>query len=254
MNTIWLQELKWPQVRDYLSRKQVILLPVGSTEQHGPHAPLGTDTMIATSLAGDAARRSEVLCAPPLAFGWSPHHLALPGTISIRPTVLQSLLFDVIASLAQHGFKQFIVVNGHRITNVPWLQLAAQQAQSELDVSVSIFDPAYMQKEIAGELGFGPLGHADELETSQMMHLHPALIDLSQAIDSKKHDRPLYQVDPRFAEDTLCYVPSTLQQMQAIAAETGGATGKPTRSNVEAGQRLHEHLVNRLLQVIEHIA
>ena len=229
----------------------MILLPVGSTEQHGPHAPLGTDTMIATCLAEDAARRTHVLCAPPLSFGWSPHHLALPGSISIRPGVLQSLLYDVIASLAQHGFKQFIVVNGHRITNLPWLQLAAQQAQSELAVSVLIFDPAYMQKEIASELGFGPLGHAEELEISQMMHLYPTLIDLSKAIDSTGHDRPLYQVDPRFGGDTLCYVPSTLQKMQAIASETGGSTGKPTRSNAEAGKRLHEHLVNRLVEVVK---
>ena len=248
---IWLQELKWPQVSAFLKEKAMILLPVGSTEQHGRHAPLGTDTLIATRLAEDAARRTEVLCAPPLSFGWSPHHLVLPGTISIRPSLLQKLIFDVVASLAKHGFKQFIVVNGHRLTNVPWLQLAAQQAQSKLDVSVSIFDPAYMQKEIASELGFGPLGHAEELETSQMMYLYPELIDLSRAVDSSEHARSLYQVDPRFAVDTLCYVPSTLEQMEAIAAETGGSTGSPTQSNAESGRRLHEHLVNRLVEVIE---
>jgi len=247
----WLQELKWPDVREYLAEKALILLPVGSTEQHGLHAPLGTDTLIAARLAEDAARQSAVLCAPPLSLGWSPHHLVLPGTISIRASVLQELLFDIVKSLAEHGFRQFIVVNGHRVTNVPWLQLAAQKAQSSLGVSVAIFDPAYMQKEIASELGFGPLGHAEELETSQMMYLQPDLIDLSKAVDSAEHSRNLYQVDPRFAVDTLCYVPSTLEQMKVIAAETGGSTGKPTRSSPELGQRLHEHLVNRLVEVIE---
>lgn len=248
---IWLQRIKWPEVESYLYEKETILLPVGSTEQHGRHAPLGTDTLIATRLAEDAARRTAVLCAPPLSVGWSPHHLVLPGTISIRPSVLQELLFDTIHSLAEHGFKDFIVVNGHRVTNVPWLQLAAQEAQSRLGVSVAIFDPAYMQKEIASRLDFGVLGHAEDLETSQMMYLYPDLIDLSRAVDSEGHSRPLYQVDPRFPEDTLCYVPSTLEEMKAIAAETGGSTGKPTRSSADLGRRLHEHLVNRLVEVIE---
>lgn len=248
---IWLQDLKWPDVRAYLDAKDLILLPVGSTEQHGRHAPLGTDTLIATRLAEDAARRTSVLCAPPLALGWSPHHLVLPGTISVRAPVLQELLFDIVQSLSAHGFKHFIVVNGHRVTNVPWLQLAAQQAQSRLAVSVAIFDPAYMQKEIASELGFGALGHAEELETSQLMHLQPELVDLSQAVDSAAHGRRLYEVDPRFAVDTLCYVPSTLEQMKVVAAETGGSTGQPTRSDPEPGRRLHEHLVNRLVEVIE---
>ncbi len=247
----WLHELTWPDVSAYLQEKQSILLPVGSTEQHGRHAPLGTDTLIATRLAEDAARRTHLLCAPPLAFGWSPHHLVLPGTISIRPAVLQELLFDIIESLARHGFRRFIVINGHRVTNVPWLQLAAQRAQSQLEVAVAIFDPAYMQKEIASELGFGPLGHAEELETSQMMHLFPTMIDLQQAVDSKEHQRKLYHVDPRIALDTLCYVPSTLKQMEAIAAETGGSTGRPTQSDADLGRRLHEHLVARLVEVIE---
>lgn len=247
----WLHELKWPDIHAYLQENDTILLPVGSTEQHGRHAPLGTDTMIAMRLAEDAAARTQVLCAPALPYGWSPHHLALPGSVSIRPSVLQELLFDVIQSLALHGFKRFIVVNGHRVTNLPWLQLAAQQAQSKLGVAVAIFDPAYMQKEIATTLGFGPLGHAEELETSQMMHLFPELIDLAQAVDSPEHYRPLYEVDPRYTVDTLCYVPSTLQQMEVIAAETGGSTGKPTRSSAELGRQLHEHLVGRLVQVIE---
>ena len=247
----WLQNMKWPEVREYLRGKNVILLPVGSTEQHGGHAPLGTDTFIASALAEDAARRASVLCAPALSFGWSPHHLVLPGTISIQPTTLQDLLVDVISSLALHGFGRFVVVNGHRITNVPWLQLAAERAQRALNVTIVIFDPAYMAKELVPRLGLGMIGHADELETSQMLHLLPHLIDLKQAVDSPEHAQPLYHVDPRSPQDTLCYVPGTLAQMQRIANETGGSTGQPTRSRADLGQHLHEHLVSRLVEVVE---
>ncbi|HLC06113.1 MAG TPA: creatininase family protein [Anaerolineales bacterium] len=246
----WLQEMRWPEVREYLAKKDIILIPVGSTEQHARHAPLGTDTMIAIRLAEDACQRTGVISAPPLWFGWSPHHMVLPGTISIRATVLQDLLFDAIQSLAHHGFAHFVVVNGHRITNIPWIQLAAQRAQDELKVQVAIYDPGYMEKEIADELGFGPLGHAEELETSQLLYLFPEMVDLTQAVDSPSHARTLYQVDPRYPGDTLCYVPSTLEQMQAIAEQTGGSTGQPSKSDASSGARLHQHLVDRLVQVI----
>jgi creatinine amidohydrolase len=248
-----LQDMKWPEVQDCLGRQAAVLLPVGSTEQHGRHAPLGTDTFIAMRLAEDAARRTGAVCAPALPFGWSPHHLVLPGTISVRAAVLQELLIDTIRSMAAHGFARFVVVNGHRITNLPWMQLAAHHAQSTLDVTVVIFDPAYMAKEVAPSLGFGMIGHADELETSQLLFLRPDLVDLTRAVDSPGHARRLYHVDPRAGQDTLCYVPSTRAQMQRVAEETGGSTGNPTRARADLGRRLHEHLVDRLVETIESI-
>jgi creatinine amidohydrolase len=247
----WLHEMKWPEVEEYLKNKDVILIPIGSTEQHGRHAPLGTDSFVAIQLAKDASTKANVISAPPLFFGWSPHHMVLPGTISIEAPVLEAFLFQEIKSLSVHGFKNFIVINGHRITNLPWMQIAAEKAQSELNVKVVIFDPAYMSKEVASELGFGPLGHAEEIETSHMMYIRPELINLDQAVDSAEHARPLYHLDPRSSEDTLCYIPSTLSQMEKIVSETGGSSGKPSRSRADLGQRLHEHLLQRLVEVTQ---
>ena len=154
----WLHEMKWPDVEVYLNHDDRIVLPVGSTEQHGRHAPLGTDTLIAIRLAEDASTHCGVPVAPPLYFGWSPHHLALPGSISIRPSILQGLLYDVAGSLAEHGFKRFLVVNGHRVANLPWIQIAAEAIQRELGLRVAIFDPAYMQRDIADRSGLRPAG------------------------------------------------------------------------------------------------
>ena len=252
----WLHEMRWPEVKEYLKEKDIILIPIGSTEQHGRHAPLGTDSFVAIQLAEDASKEADVISAPPLFFGWSPHHMVLPGTISIEPSVLESLLFQIIKSLSVHGFKNFIIINGHRITNLPWMQIAAQKAQSELDVRVVIFDPAYMSKEIASELGFGPIGHAEEAETSQMLYIRPELVKLDEAVDSVGHPMHgglLYHVDPRSPEDTLVYVPSTLSQMEKVVAETGGSTGQPSKSRADLGKRLHEHLLQRLLEVIKEL-
>lgn len=250
----WLHEMRWPEVEEYLKEQSIILIPIGSTEQHSYHAPLGTDSFVAIQLAEDASKEANVISAPPLYFGWSPHHMVLPGTISIEPSVLQLLLFQMIKSLSVHGFRNFIVINGHRITNLPWMQIAAQKAQSELDVKVVIFDPAYMSREIASELGFGPIGHAEEAEISQMLYIRPELIKLDEAVDSvgdRMHTRPLYHIDPRSTEDTLVYVPSTLSQMEKVVEETGGSTGKPSKSRADLGKRLHEHLLQRLVEVIE---
>lgn len=118
---------------------------------------------------------------------------------------------------------------------------------------MAIFDPAYMQKEFAAKLGLETIGHGDYHETSQMLHIHPELVDMAQAVDSPDHARPLYDPDPAYRDDTLCYVPSSIAQMEQIVQETGGSNGQPTKSNAQLGRALHEHLVDRLVQVIDQL-
>jgi len=86
--SVRLQDMTWEEVKTIVeTSNQTILLPFGSTEQHGPHLPVGTDTMVAVTLSEDAAQKTGVPVAPPLWFGWSPHHMVLPGTITIRPEI-----------------------------------------------------------------------------------------------------------------------------------------------------------------------
>ncbi len=249
--SIWLQDMPWTEVESYLkSGSDVILIPIGSTEQHGLHLPLGTDTMVAVHLAEAAAEEARVLVAPPLWFGWSPHHLVLPGTITIRPEVLVEVLYDVVSSLSQHGFRRFVVINGHRIVNIAWMQLAAERAQRQLAVKVVIFDPAYMSKDVDRDLDFGPVGHSDEIETSHMMHVASGLVHLERAKDNPVPRHALYSVDPAYAGDTLCYVPSTRADLQRSADVAGGTTGTPSKSDTEKGKHYHQHLVSNLVKVI----
>ena len=249
----WLQENSWKEAKQLIKNsKGVAIIPVGSVEQHGYHLPLGTDSYTAIGLAQDAAEQIEVLIAPPIWYGWAPHHMILSGTVSIRPKVLIDFLFDIIASLSIHGVTKFIIINGHRMVNIPWMQIAAEQAQRELGVVVKIFDPAYMGKEILPELDFGYLGHAEEIETSHMMHLHPKMVHL----DLIKKDDPiipeeLYSVSPSYTGDTLCYVPSTPKEMKKIAEVSGGSVGEPSKSTAEKGRKLHEHLIKNLVRVIQ---
>jgi creatinine amidohydrolase len=252
MSRIKLEEQSWKDVADYLQSDDRILLPVGSTEQHGVFAPLGTDTYAAIAIAEAAAEKTGVLVAPPLWFGWSPHHLVKPGTISIRAEILTELLCDAIGSLAGHGFNRFAVINGHRIVNIPWMQIAAERLQRTLGVKVVLFDPAFMSKEAVAKLDFGSIGHGEEIEISHMCHIHPELIRLEAAKDNPHAETPLYHLDPQDPRDTLCYVPTTRKALQATFDRTGDTvTGRPTRATPEMGKAYHDHLVDRLVEVLE---
>lgn len=248
---VWLQNLTWQEVKQRTTQsKGTIILPIGSTEQHGYHLPVGTDTMVANSIAEDAAVKAGVLVAPPLWFGWSPHHMVLPGTITIRPELLIEILFDIIQSLHRHQFDRFILLNGHRIVNISWLQIVAERAKRELRVKVVIFDPAYMSKEFDNQFGWGELGHAEEIESSHMWYCYPDLVKMDRAQDNPHHHRRIYHVDPKYAGDTLSYVPSSSSEMKVLAKKSGGTAGEPSKASREGGQKYHEHLVKRLVEVI----
>lgn len=250
----WLQNKSWEEAKEAIAKSDgVALLPIGSVEQHSYHLPVGTDTYVAITLAEDAADKTGALVVPPLWFGWSPHHMVLPGTITIRPEVLIELTYDIIKSLSQHGVKSFILINGHRIVNVVWMQICAQKAQEDLGVTVKIFDPAYMSKDIVGDLEFGPVGHAEEVETSHMMAKYPDMVHLEKAVDNPIEEVPLYSVDPSYTQDTLCYVPSTFEHAKKNAEIAGGCTGEPTKADAKKGQIYHDHLVKRLVEVIEQL-
>jgi creatinine amidohydrolase len=113
-SSVWIQELTWQEIRDHLMHDDVALVPIGSTEQHGPAGTLGVDTYVAIGLAEDAARRAGALVAPPLWYGESSHHMALPGTISLRADTLLAVIKDVCCSLARHGFHKLVLINGHK--------------------------------------------------------------------------------------------------------------------------------------------
>ena len=106
-------EMTWPEVEAYLMRDDRIIVPIGSTEQHGPRAPIGTDHRIVHALARELSARTGVIVAPTLPIGMSVHHLEFPGTITLNPSTMIHLLRDVLGSLDHHGFRGVLLLNGH---------------------------------------------------------------------------------------------------------------------------------------------
>ena len=152
------------------SDADVALLPVGSTEQHGPHAPLATDTLNAESIAHAAAdaHADEVVVAPPIPVGVSEEHRQFTGTLWVSPDTFRSYVRDVAASLASHGWDRIVVVNGHG-GNVP--------ALGEVTATISRHDDAYaVPFTWFDAIDADGMGHAGPVETAFLRHTHPDLV------------------------------------------------------------------------------
>jgi len=252
--SVWIHELTWEEIARYLREEDIAIIPIGSTEQHGPAGVCGTDTYVAMGLAEDAAKRGGTLVAPPIWYGESSHHMALPGTLSIRAETVVELIKDVCRSLACHGFRKIIIINGHKGSNLPPLLTAAKSLHEfELPhVLIAVADPLHLGRTIAREVKEAPEHHGGELELSQVWYRYPDHVradrfpargaDLQGAL-SKFGVTDLFGIQG----DTIEIPWSSREQ---LAMSPDGSLSDSSRSAVEKGRRFHEHMVENLVRFI----
>ena len=131
-----LQMCAWPEVDSYLKDNTGIIIPVGSTEQHGPTGFIGTDALCPEILANEIGDRLGVMIAPTISIGMAQHHLGFSGSITLRPTTLIAMVCDIINSLTRHGFDRFFFLNGHG-GNIASLDAAFSEIYSETSLGTA---------------------------------------------------------------------------------------------------------------------
>lgn len=120
----------WTELEDRLARSRAVVVPIGSNEQHGPTGLLGTDFLCPEIIAHEAHRKGDILVAPTFAVGMAQHHLAFPGTITLRPSTFMAAIGDWVRSLAAHGFEKIYFLNGHG-GNVSTIEAAFAELYAE---------------------------------------------------------------------------------------------------------------------------
>jgi mycofactocin precursor peptide peptidase len=221
-----LRELTWPEVEHRAERGGILLIPVGSTEQHGPHLPLTTDTDIAVAVAGGVGRLDpRVVVAPAVAFGSSGEHQAFAGTLSIGSDVTEAVLVELGRS-ASVAFARVLMVSTHGGNATP---VARAMAQLHADGhSVKAWWPAW-----PGDL------HAGRTETSLMLAIAPERVRLEQAEAGDR--RPIRTLLPLLVD----------RGVRAVSAN--GVLGDPTGATADEGTRLLAAAVADLAEMIREV-
>jgi creatinine amidohydrolase len=173
------EKLTWPQINEAIKAGKVPVIPVGSIEQHGPHLPLDVDCVCPRGVCEHAAELipDTMLLLPTLVHGYTGHVMDFPGTINLHYEHLINLVVDVGKSLAYHGFKKLVFVNGHG-SNAPNLDLASRRINLETDAesvfcnwwSMLTVDKDFMPSWRESYFP-GGCAHAGELETSAYLYL-----------------------------------------------------------------------------------
>lgn len=249
---------------EHLSRDEIaaidkdntlVIMPVASIEQHGPHLPVGTDKMILDALLRRMIEKggyeeANVLIAPVLPIGKSNEHMHFAGTMTFGTQHYYSILFDIAKSIANSGFKKILMMNSHG-GNTDMLNMISRDMRIELGIEVFVFDwwfTPFWNEGLEGLKQSGKYGvfHACELETSLMLAEHPDLVRMDLAVD----EDPV----PALGEGKYVTIlgPFTAGWKTEDVTHSG-VIGAPTYATAEKGEKLFDYAVNKISDIIAEI-
>jgi creatinine amidohydrolase len=249
--SIFMPEMTNLEVREYLEGGgQTVIVPVGSTEDHGDHGPLWTDVYIPMEVAKRAAPELDALVGPPVPFGIAHDHRGASGLIHVRLDTFIAVLRDVCHSLADVGFTRIVLLNGH-YCNSHAMEFAAAQFLDELPEGVRVYPFPYwagLKPEEAEQYLSGTAGiHANVGETSAVLAISPELCDMERVRDfvpelPELRTSFLSILDPLFL--------ATPGSFWSLLEDGGGVWGKPSESTVEKGEQFLEWAATAVVNVV----
>jgi creatinine amidohydrolase len=241
MNTL-LENLSYPEVEEYLKKKDIILVPTGSVEQHSPYGLFGTDFITAESVTRRVAEKMDILAAPTVNYGVSPHHMSFKGTVSLSPDTMILLISDIIESLATHGFRRIVFINGHG-GNISSIKIAMEQSKVRMIKGcfhvISWYEMEEVQK-LSEDLFNGQEGHhATPSEVSITKYLREEAFE-SKSVQKLQVKNPTY------------HWPLTREEMKKIFPD-GRMESAPWLASADYGQKILEEASRAIQKKIEEI-
>jgi creatinine amidohydrolase len=236
VESVFMAELSWPEWAAKIAAGAIVFIPVGATEQHGPHLPLNVDVILPTGVCERVAKAVGGMVAPTIAYGYksmprSGGGQTFPGTTSLDAQTLSHLLRDILRDLGAHGARKFVLVNGHFENAWPvveGLDLGLRELRRDgiADVTAMKFEYwDFVRRETLDRIfpnGFPgtELEHASLIETSLMLLLRPDLVDVSKIPEQGPASFPPYDIfpaPPGYLRDT-----GVLADARGASAEIGG--------------------------------
>ncbi len=248
--TVFLGEMTNPEVEAFLKEHQTVLVPTGSTEQHGPHGPLLTDVLVPVEVARRIAPRTGAAVAPSINFGLSYPHVGFTGVIQLRIPTFMAVVEDVAVSLAAMGFKRIVFLNGH-YDNTYGIAYACANVADRLPGDVRAFPINYWDGMTADESAefFGPSSglHANRGETSAEIAINPALVDMDAA---NAEMPPFPEVASAAAVHTAFFFSSPGSVFRATRS---GTWGDAREASAEFGERYLSVVSEATVRLLEDV-
>ncbi len=252
------EEMSWTEVRELVPHDPVAVLPIGTTEQHGPHLPLMTDYLTASQIADQAvaqlasaagANPVPAVVLHPVPYSFNEHHMDYPGTVAIDPHVVIDYVSAIGLSLAHHGFRHIILFNGHG-SNASFIDIAARNITNRSPAIACAFSWwSLLHKEdlVWRESPYpGGMSHACEAETSLILHLRPDLV----AMDRARKNMDAVQRSEHIYWDLERGGPVYFQEFFSRNSSTG-VQGDPTLASSDKGAKLNTAAVGHLANFIQ---
>ena len=250
--TVFLGEMTNPEVEAFLKSHHTVIVPIGATEQHGPHAPLLTDVLIPNEIARRIAPTIGAVVAPPINYALSYPHVGFTGLVHIRIPTFMALVEDLCVAFAASGFKRIIFLNGHN-DNTYAIAYACAIAAEKLSKEVKAFPVNYWDGMTADDVaewsGLKNGLHANAAETSAVMAINPALVDLEKA-NAEFPPFPEYTLANTGAVHTAFFFTSP---GSVYWATKSGTWGDAREASADKGERYLEVGVRSTLAVLENI-
>lgn len=243
-----LGELTTDDAAASVARGDVVILPAGAFEQHGPAMPMATDLIRAEDMADRvaAALPGRVVIGPSLPVGVSPHHLGFAGTVTLRPATFLTVAREYVDSLAQHGWRRILVITGHAGNNATLGALAQDLLHDRPDIEFAWTAIASLAAPVTAKMDRAEVtGHCGESETAQMLHVAPHLVHADRLVPGTT---ALDQLDP-LSRQARRTAPSLARRYDQLSAN--GVLGDPTTATADQGRAIVDAVTTALVDYVQ---